>query len=178
MRNKKGSQDIYKILNCKKEVPNSQNKYAKLGLAFDAKEWGKYYKLPFTCLKDTTLRWFQYTVLHRIIVTNIFLYRLQISDTDTCSFCATTPETLEHMLYECHKVHDFWHAVERWIHNTMNCNIVLLKDLVILGSPHKVHMVLNWLIINIKYYIFKTKLKLDAQGQQMDHMEHYRGQLL
>ena len=159
LKNKKGSQDIYKILNFKNQIPISPKKYANLCLAFDIKDWNKYYKLPFTCLTDTTLKWFQYTVLHRITVTNVFLYRIKISDTYTCNFCDAAPETIEHMLYDCAKVRDLWNTVERWIHNTMNIDITFTRDQIILGSLNKSHKVLNWLVINIKYYIFKTKLK-------------------
>ena len=60
----KGSRDIYNVLNSKKLIPKSQKKYADKGLKVDSYIWEKYYILLFKCLKDTTIIWFQYRLIH------------------------------------------------------------------------------------------------------------------
>ena len=51
--------------------------------------WGKYYVIPFRCVKDTTLSWFQYKILQRILTTNkfIYIYMIHYVDSSTCEFC-------------------------------------------------------------------------------------------
>ena len=61
------------FLNNKIKTPKAQTIYADKGLIFYHRTWTNYYLIPFKCVKDTTLIWFQYRLLHRILGTNTFL---------------------------------------------------------------------------------------------------------
>ena len=60
-----------------------------------AQEWRNVYKIPFQCLKDPTLLWFQYRNLHTII---------KYIESNTCDLWHSQPETLEHLFFDCPKV--------------------------------------------------------------------------
>ena len=158
LKDKKGSKAIYKLLNKNNAVPTSQIKYFKLGYNFSAQKWKKYYSLPFRVLKDSSLLWFQYKILHRILTTNSFLYKIKYIDTDICNFCNAHPETLDHLFYECVKVNNVWKTVELWT-QTIGTHIIFDKNTVLFGTTEFKDIFFNWLIINVKYYIYRMKIQ-------------------
>ena len=58
--------------------------------------WENTYQLPFLCTTETKLRVFQFKFLHRRVATNDFLLKIGKKETDSCSSCAGSPETLTH----------------------------------------------------------------------------------
>ena len=74
-------------------------------------EWKKVCNLPYMITKDCNLRWFQYKLVHRILASNTYLYKIGLKEIDCCSFCKTNPETLEHLFYECDHVKYFWNEL-------------------------------------------------------------------
>ena len=62
---------------------------------------------------------FQYRILLRACVTNIQLYKWGISDTDMCTFCNSSKETVNHLLYECKYVEPLWHTLR------VTCKVML-----------------------------------------------------
>jgi hypothetical protein len=160
LKSKTGSKDMYKLLNYEAVTPTSQIRYRNQGFAFNSKEWEKYYIVPFICVKDTTLIWFQYRIIHQILTTNTFLYKIKYIETNECTFCKNSPETLAHLFYNCNKVKDMWHAVANWVLNKKGIHMKLNKTVILFGLTDKTKDVfLNWLLINIKYYIYKTKIE-------------------
>ena len=49
--------------------------------------WPIIYLKPFITTQEMKPRWFQYRILHRILTTNTFAYKLKFSDSETCIFC-------------------------------------------------------------------------------------------
>ena len=60
--------------------------------------WENTYQLPFLCTTETKLRVFQFKFLHRRVATTDFVLKRK---TDSCSFCAGSPETLTHLFWHC-----------------------------------------------------------------------------
>ena len=136
------SKDIYIILNKKHKIPKFQIKYASKGLTFDCRMWERFYSLPFRYIKDTTLLW--------------FLAYDPYVDSNKCNFYKNAPETLQHLFYE-----NIWKALQEWIFETLKMRISLNKHIVMFGmingEINQLYAV-NWLIINIKYHIYCTKI--------------------
>ena len=155
----KGSREIDNVLNSKKLIPKSQKKYADKGLNIDTYIWGKYNILPFKCLKDTTILWFQYRPIHPILATNTFLHMIHYTDSNKCTFCTNEPETLQHFFYDCNVVRKLWESVEKWIYEKTGVITTLTKYEIMFGILEgEQKYVLNWLIFNIKYYIYYMKI--------------------
>ena len=72
------------------------------------KHGGEINKQVFTISDYTLLRTFQYKINNRILYTNDKLYKFRLVDTELCSFCMETKETLLHHLWECHYVKTVW----------------------------------------------------------------------
>ena len=59
-------------------------------------DWQNTYQLPFLCTTETKLWVFQFKFLQRRVATNDFLLKIGKKETDSCSSCAGSPETLTH----------------------------------------------------------------------------------
>ena len=57
----------------------------------------KYTAYAFQYTKDTTLRWFQDRISHRILATNEYLFKLKLKDSKLCNI---EPESLIHLFVE------------------------------------------------------------------------------
>ena len=86
------------------------------------------------------------------------MYKLK--DSNVCSFCEEEPETIEHLLWECHKVSDLWHKLNNWIFEMTYIEIPLNLQIVIFGyfKNLDLNFVKNKVILLTKFYIYKTKM--------------------
>ena len=82
-----------------------------LGDAFADLDWSFINKNPFICTNNVNLRWLQFRINNRIIGTNYFLFKINISNSNTCSFCKTEIETIKHLFYSCVIVQQFWNQL-------------------------------------------------------------------
>ena len=57
-------------------------------------DWSFIYCIRFSVTKDTKLQDFQYKLIHKILITNSFLYRCGLKETKLCTFCTETKESL------------------------------------------------------------------------------------
>lgn len=143
------------------KIAPARRKFETKDIAFPDDVWKKYYLLPYVCSYDTSLRYFQFRVLHRILPTNYFLKKISYVDSDACTFCRNTTETLEHLLYECKYVEAFWRQIMNWMtEKGMGFVLRTTKINIIFGIlPTMQNKIVNWIILQAKKYIFDTKLR-------------------
>ena len=82
--------------------------------------WENTYRLSFLCTREAKLRAFQFKFLHRKIATNDFLHKIDIKQTDSCSFCEEPKETLAHLFWTCKYTYKFWKSMFEWIKDFKN----------------------------------------------------------
>lgn len=122
-------------------------------------DWGDIFSLAFRSVIDSKTRNFQFKLLHRIIATNDFLYKLDIIDDDSCTFCEVETETLEHVFYYCHLIKDFWKRVTEWIKLKINCDLCVSKTNILFGYDIKnPASAINSIILLGKQFIYKCKI--------------------
>lgn len=107
---------------------------------------------------EVKLRWFQYRIIHRIISTNTFLYKIGIADSQQCTFCQDFPEKISHLFTRCRIVRGLIQEASRWLGEILNEHIALSETYIILGRP-SAGGILNLLIILLKHYIYKQRAK-------------------
>ena len=111
---------------------------------------------------DTSLRWFQYKIIYRILPTGRYLYLRNLSDSPQCTFCNVEEETLGHLFWDCVHVQYFWNQVQTWIlENFMHCsNFAVSKVLVVFGIKHNVFTdrIIDLFMLQAKYQIFLAKI--------------------
>ena len=120
-------------------------------------KWHTHFSLIKQTCRVTYIMTFQFKFLHRIIPTNIYLYKVNIKDNERCSFCKNEPESPEHLFFDCPIVKDFWNNLSRKLISYYP-EFDLNGTEIFIGS-HKKDLFLNWLFIVAKNYIFKCKLK-------------------
>ena len=112
------------------------------------------------CTEDTKLRWFQSRINHKILGTNSNLYKLKIVQDPNSSFGCNEIETIEHILWECVYTQTLLMELDHFLENN---NIVLgyNKETLILGLHQAKTTAIpdNIIPMNIKYYVYKTKLE-------------------
>ena len=87
MKTAKGCKDIYKLLNSKNVTPISQGKWNRIFENVNL-SWKDIYTIPVNCCSSNTkVHWFQYRIIHRIIATNDLLMKMNIRQTNLCTFC-------------------------------------------------------------------------------------------
>ena len=164
LMDKKGCQNIYKIfLNNNIHVtPTAQRKrQTKLNLHTEFK-WSTVYLLLHKTTQDTHLKWFQTRILHRILATNTYLFKIGIADNELCNFCKVQPESLEHLFWECPITKVFWEEVKEWIKSNCNhlINLMLRKQDVLFGITNKTRTdrILNLIILLAKSHQYRMKM--------------------
>ncbi len=84
-----------------------------------------------TLRKATTcsvLRSFQYMIIHRAIVTNDYLFKCKIKDTDKCYFCGDDVETLEHLFCDCILIKQLWNELANKVQPFVDIHRFLVKE--------------------------------------------------
>jgi hypothetical protein len=159
LKSRKGSKDMYNVLSRKTVQISAEQKWENILNKYDI-EWKN---IHFHCTKhakNTKLCWFQYRIIHRILGTNTFLYKIKVKDCNFCTFCKEKPETIEHLLWRCHKVSDLWHELNRWIFEMTYIEIPLNLEIAMFGllHPYDANLIKNKIILLTKFYIFRTKV--------------------
>jgi hypothetical protein len=112
-------------------------------------------KLPM----EIRLRWFQYRIIHRIIGTNSFLCKIGIIDSPLCTFCKESSETILHLFVGCRVVGQLVQDVALWLEALFDEPILLTDSDIILGRSKYSDRLLNYLLILLKYYIYKQRAR-------------------
>ena len=101
----------------------------------------------FTFTSDTSLRWFQFRISHRILATNRFLFKLNISPSEMCTFCYNHSETIFHLFIECQYVANLWKRLEQWIYEKCNILFNFSYIVILFGKINRKFTALNLIIL-------------------------------
>ncbi len=111
------------------------------------------------CVKDL-----QYKILYRFLPTNYLLFKMGKVASPACTFCGVSQETIEHFIYDCNNVKNFWIQVfEKW--NYICPTLTILHDvkLVTFGMFRDFNEIerdaVNIIILLGKYFIWQCRFK-------------------
>ena len=151
---------IYKTMIEKQLVADGCSKAweIELGIRIEIEEWENLFPNIFSYTNNVTLRYFQYKILNRILVTNVKVNKWNKNISENCNLCFSAPETVIHLLVECPQVQSLWTLLQRWIKYFMGMEVEFTKELIILnnykGGRKKL---INTLILILKRYIYIKK---------------------
>ena len=156
---RKGSKDMYNVLFEKSSTKlRCEEKWSlTLNKNFD---WKTVHNMSFYSTKSSKLHWFQYRIIHRILGTNKFLFKIKIKQSDKCTFCSEVTEDIEHIFWTCHKIADLWIRLMDWIYNQTQIIIPFNMDIILFGNLGKTenNKIKNLIILLSKFFIYRTKL--------------------
>ncbi len=115
-------------------------------------DWRNIYNRAQRMSVNVKTREFQYKFLNDLLPTNYWLHKWKIRENNTCTFCETQVETLEHLFYDCVYVRRLWKSVQLWYSNIEH--LVFDKEIVFLGSESPL---LHTVIMTAKQYVFSCK---------------------
>ena len=119
----------------------------------------KYYLLPRKVTNNNKLREFQFKILHRYLATNSVLYKMKLTNTNTCTFCNIEIESIEHLFWECINVRNFWRQLEINLRESCGYNLTIEGAIDVLLGKLKEIPVVNLEIVCGKYFIYLCKLR-------------------
>lgn len=132
-----------------------------LDIQIDQASWEKIcFESPRTsnCPK---LRYFQYRLLQKKLVTNHLRSKWDSSVSASCSFCLVKKETPLHLFCECPIVVKFWKSLFKWLKYT--CKIDLLwekldfEDIMFNNLKGRDAWFINTVLLTAKQYIYANK---------------------
>lgn len=125
-------------------------------------EWEQYFMIPHNVTMNTKLISFQFQILHRILCTNSRLFIFKILDTEMCSFCHETKESISHLFYGCLHARNIWITIQEKLKNLCNIDVCFNEQTVIFGCKHAIpvlYRALNLLILLAKRFIYINRCK-------------------
>ena len=102
------------------------------------------------------IRYFQFKIIHRILGVNKYLKTVNISETNLCSLCNKSEETIEHLFWDCLVTRGF---IADLTHFILEDKVTLSKNDFLFGLQGNVGVRFNFIILYAKYYIFSSKCK-------------------
>ena len=157
MMTRKGCSGIYKVLNENSNTPNGVKKWDYLN---NTTMWKQAFCILKKLTTDTKLMWLQYRILHNILTTNRSVSKYNPNQTDRCSFCRSSSETITHLMWQCPRVNSFWRQLSSLIKTrcNINCADVINETLVIFGITNYNCKVLEMVVLLGKQYIYNCKV--------------------
>ena len=159
--NSKWIEVFEKCLNVERELffTYKEKWIGNLHMNIDKKDWKCINSLMFNISQDTYIRWFQYRIIHRNIETNVMLFRYNIVNSELCTFCGQSAETIFHLFIECMHVDSFWKELRLWFLQVAYIDITLDPfDICLIKEGPKNQAMLNLIITLAKRHIYNQKL--------------------
>jgi hypothetical protein len=138
----------------------SQNKWMTDLNITEEENWDTIYQLSFKRILSAKLQSFQYKLNLRILDTNSMLLKCGLSETELCSYCFETNESLIHLFYECRFVRSLWLQFTENLRSKCGINIHITPIECTLGVLFDPNCeILNTCRIIIRYYIYVCRIK-------------------
>jgi len=138
------------------EPPTSQNKYTE-EFEVNDNEWSNIYIMPFKSTYDVKIRIFQYKINLNCLMTNTRLHKMNLIDSNKCTFCNNHPENLRHLFWDCICVTKIWNDFKIWYKIHVNSDIELNYKNIIFGLDSD--PIANLCLILIKRVIYNSRFK-------------------
>ena len=108
-----------------------------------------------SCTTEIKLQNFQFKFLHQILPNNMILFKMGKRETNTCIFCNTAVDNLEHMFWSCNKIQIFLKRTEFYLQKKLGEHFTINKKQLFLGYLGKDNFeLINHLYLLLKFYIF------------------------
>ena len=154
LKSTKGAKIFYNILVKTDIIPTGRKKWDRM-FNLDDKSWNRIYCTPFQVTKNTKLQWLQFRIVHHILTTNSFLFKVNLVDSPLCTFCNAERETLIHTIWECREVQQLLQSLENLLDSLFIAFHYNKQSFIFgLATCTPLNRVDNEIIMLIKQYIY------------------------
>ena len=130
-----------------------------LNITISEDDWLGFFTNMYEATIYNKLRFLQYRLLHRTLVTNVQRFKWGTLETDVCSFCGMAPELYSHLFYKCEFVKILWTRFFVWLarRSGLKLNYSMTEILFGVKNNNSTDKLINTLILIIKQYIYAVK---------------------
>ena len=136
----------------------SKKRFEAIHGDIEEKDWKNIYSLPRNLKLDNFTKDLQYKTLFRFLATNKLLFQMGKIPSNKCSFCDLHIDTIEHALWECLHVKDFWISIFEIWNKTNTCQYIPNLKLISLGMYETENHSFNIFLLYSKKFIQESKL--------------------
>lgn len=144
---------MYLTLNSNTDIPAGKIKWNVI-YNFNDENWKKIYLWPHIITKNSTLKWFQYRINHKILATNQFLNMIKIINNPTCTFCNNFPETIKHLFWDCEVTKRILTELQDWLISKDITLEVEEKSFIFGNYHHTISIFKQLILLETKYYLY------------------------
>lgn len=129
-----------------------------LNIALDPKTFASLFRKINQISSSTKLRFLQYKILTKTLITNVHASKWDNTITSNCTFCNTVAETTLHLFFECACVRKLWTALSKWFKYFYEINVTFTAELCLLNNFAKRNSALiNIIVLITKFFIYRCK---------------------
>ena len=108
------------------------------------------------------LRYLQFKILNRTLITNIRRSKWDSSISELCTFCQECPESIKHILVDCRYAQVTWKALHKWIkdfYGLQDIEPFTASEIILNNYKGSQKHFVNTLILVLKQYLYSSKCK-------------------
>lgn len=130
------------------------------GEELDRDYWNQILIQVHSISNQAELTFFQYRIVHRLLMTNYRRSKWDREVSPLCVFCHNSVETVVHLLCDCEIVKPIWNFVRKWLSKLLRDTFELSNAEIIFNDFRGSHKAfINSVILYIKRYIYVSKCK-------------------
>ena len=149
-------------------IRNIEIKHAiSLGININAQRWREIYWLVANIRYGNEIKWLIHQIIRGCLTTNTRLVKMGIRDSNLCTFCNNTPETVGHLFWDCRLVLNFLNEIKHGLSGAhidydlgFSQNNPYGREIFILGdNRQRSGQIPNYLYNIVKKFIWNCKCK-------------------
>ena len=114
-----------------KHSPMAHNFWQKkFGFILEEEVWHTAWKTT----KETRLRELQWNISHNIYLTNIILNKINVRESNNCTFRSDTIDYFEYLFCECPIVVNFWKSIQQKLYSETGLRVELSVQIILGGG--------------------------------------------
>ena len=170
-----GNKFVKELFQKVNDIPTASIKW---NTEFNNLNWKTIFTHSMKISPDPQLKWFQASIIHRILPTNKYLHLCKLTHSPLCVFCNSHVETLNHLFWNCNLVQAFWKELIKTIQEKCtHCDrLNLSEELILFGKSENVYTdkAIDSILLYAKYFVYKCKLqgKRPLIDQCMSELKH------
>ena len=110
-----------------------------------------------TVSSEMFIRSFQFKILNDISFTSSRPVKIGYVQDDSCTFCRVSPETVNHLFYECIHTNQFWKDIKNFWFALSRKHVELSLQDVMIGKLDEVSGLLNYFLTVAKWHIWTSR---------------------
>ena len=131
----------------------------EINMNIEEQEWLGFFAHMYESTYYNKLRFLQYRLLYRILVTNIHRYCWGQIDSDLCTFCGVAPESYLHLFCQCEYTRILWTKFFVWLARVSGLKLNYGENEILFGitNNNPIDKLINTLLLIVKQYIYSVK---------------------